>query len=71
MLKVHFGDNENARTVEAELLAIMDELQNVSLRLVHVSHRIKFEDTAGRLQGYADVIRLTGGNICELFEFYK
>lgn len=33
-MKVFFGDNENARTVEAELLAIMDELQNVSLRLV-------------------------------------
>lgn len=71
MIKVHFGESDNAKYVETELLDIMSVLQDVSLRLVNVSHRIKFEDTKGRLQGYADVIRLTGGNICELFEFYK
>ncbi len=71
MIKVTFGDSDRAKSIEAELLSIMSDLQDVSLRLVNVSHRLSFQDTAGRLQGYADVIRQTGGNICDLFEFYK
>lgn len=71
MQKVFFSESENSKVVEKELLDIMDVLGNVSLRLLNVSHRIKFEDTKGRLQGYADVIRDTGANISNLFEFYK
>jgi len=70
-MKVLFSNNPESQQIEAEILAIMTDIERVSLRLLNVSHRVPFADTKGRLQGYADVIRDTGGNISELFEFYK
>lgn len=70
-MKVSFSDSENSKQVESELLSIMGALQEAALRLVNISHRVGLADMEGRLQGYADVISSTSGNISEMFEFYK
>ncbi len=73
MLKVHFT-TESGKQIEQELLSVMEELQETSLRLVLISNKIGLsglKDTEGRLKGYADIINSTSGSISELFEFYK
>jgi len=70
-MKIPFTQSENSKQVESELLSIMEALQDLSLRIVKISYSVPFEDTRGRLQGYADIISSVTGNISDQFEFYK
>lgn len=70
-MKVQFSKSENSKQLEKELLSIMESLQETSLRLVKASYKVGLADVEGRLQGYADIISSTSGNISELFEFYR
>lgn len=72
MKNIYFNkQSERAQRVKGELIAIMQQLQDVTLRLHKVSFDVPLEDVRGRLQGYADTIDATSGNISELFEFYN
>ncbi len=71
MLKVHFSDSDNSKQVERELLETLSTLQEIAGAIVSTAWKVPFEDTRGRLFGYADIINNIAGNISDLFEFYK
>ena len=71
MLKLHFSDSDNSKQVERELLETIFTLQAITEAIVKTAWKVPFEDTRGRLFGYADLINNIAGNISEMFEFYK
>lgn len=71
MMKVHFSESERAKQVERELIEIIGKLNELSSTIVKTAYKVPYEDTRGCLIGYADMVNNIGGNICDLFEFYK
>ena len=70
-MKIHFSESDNSKQVERELLETISILQGLTENIVQTAWKLPFEDTRGRLFGYADLINNIAGNISELFEFYK